>query len=40
MLKKPDDVTVTEGEEAKFEAEVFGKPEPEVVWYVKFNVLY
>ena len=33
IVKSPQDVTVTEGETARFEVEVFGHPAPDVEWF-------
>jgi hypothetical protein len=34
LIKKPDDVTITEGENAVFETEIVAKPAPSVEWFV------
>ncbi len=36
LIKKPEDVTITEGENAVFETEVVAKPAPNVEWYECF----
>lgn len=32
FLKKPEDVTVLEGEDIKFESEVTARPDPTIEW--------